>query len=73
MFTTILIAIAVSICLAAFCYRFTSSDLGETIMVASLYVAVFWAHSSSSHSPSSPLRVGHFCESLGGCKTPRQV
>lgn len=41
MFTTILIAIGVSICLAAFCYRFTSSDLGETIMVASLYVAVF--------------------------------
>lgn len=41
MFTSVFIIIAVSLCLAAFCYVFTSSDLGGVIMVASLYIAVF--------------------------------
>lgn len=41
MFTSIFIGIAVSLCLAAICYLFTSSGLGEVIMVASLYIAVF--------------------------------
>lgn len=41
MFTGIFIVIAVSLGLAAICYLFTSSDLGEAVMVASLYMAVF--------------------------------
>lgn len=41
MFTSIFIGIAVSLCLAAFCYLFASSGLGDVIMVASLYIAVF--------------------------------
>lgn len=43
MFTSIFIGIMVSLCIAAFCYVFTSSGLGEVIMVASLYIAVFGA------------------------------
>ena len=41
MFTGVFIVIAVSLGLAAICYFFTSSDLGEAVMVASLYMAVF--------------------------------